>query len=31
VDKDAKKLAESNGIAYIENECIMIEHQNLLY
>lgn len=30
VDKNAKKLAESNGLTYIENECIMIEHQNLL-
>lgn len=27
IDNDAKLLAESNGFLYIENRCIMTEHQ----
>ncbi|MBV6479101.1 MAG: putative protein YccU [Ignavibacteria bacterium] len=30
VDNDAKLLAESNGLIYIENKCIMTEHQKYI-
>lgn len=31
IDPDAKKLAEENGIQYIENKCIMVEHNKIFY
>ncbi len=29
ISSEAKKLAESNGIKYIENKCIMVEHAKI--
>jgi len=31
IDPEAKKLAEENGIQYIENKCIMVEHNKIFY
>lgn len=29
ISNEAKQIAKKNGITYIENKCIMIEHNNL--
>ncbi|MBS1517692.1 MAG: CoA-binding protein [Bacteroidetes bacterium] len=29
IDPEAKKLAEDNGIKYVQNKCIMVEHNKL--